>query len=158
MPLRVNGLHRHRRADHHHHHGARRLALGLFFHASQGADHGHPAVGTQACRVVVAIHQTCFGGIGHDPTRRQIPVLHLFAHATAQRVTGDDAAQCFSGGRQVFPIFIGESVDVLQEHRPVRQQLRIGLVAVVQGPLQAGVANIKGDECHRVKALPRRAG
>ena len=54
--------------------------------------------------------------------------------------------------------FIGQSVDVLQEHRPVQQQLRIGLVAVVQGPLQAGVANIKCDECHEVIRLPRWAG
>jgi hypothetical protein len=35
----------------------------------------------------------------------------------------------------------------------MRQQQRIGLVAVEQSPLQAGVANIKGNESHEVKVF-----
>jgi hypothetical protein len=35
----------------------------------------------------------------------------------------------------------------------MRQQQRIGLVAVEQSPFQAGVANIKSDECHGVKVF-----
>jgi hypothetical protein len=82
----------------------------------------------------------------------------LLTHAAAQRVAGHDAAQHVGGCGNVFPVLLGEAIDVLQEHRTLRQQIRLWAMAVVQGPFQAGVANIKGDERHGVNPQPRWAG
>jgi hypothetical protein len=57
MALFVDGFHGDGGPNHDHHHRARRLALGLLFHAGQCTDHGDPTVCTQAGGMVITIDQ-----------------------------------------------------------------------------------------------------
>jgi len=63
---------------------------------------------------------------------------------------GHDAAQHAVGRRQVAPGAVGQPVDVFQELRALRQQLRAGMGGFVVRPFQAGIANVKGQKSHRV--------
>ena len=89
--------------------------------------------------------------------RGQIPQLQLLFHPTAHRFTGHNAAQHAIGDWQFAPFVVDEFVDVFQKYRALREQLRLGMRGVVHRPLQAGIANVKCDKCHRRIAKQQRA-
>ena len=76
--------------------------------------------------------------------RREVPELELLFHTAANGLASHDATQHVGGLGQVTPVFVRQAVDILQKHRAVPQQLRARVGLVVQGPFQAGVANIEG--------------
>jgi hypothetical protein len=97
---------------------------GLLQHVVARTDHGHPAVGPQARRMVVAIDHAGFLHRRHHPLRLQIPAQHqldLLVHpafgvspATTQpsmRVGAGKPAQAF-----------GQALDMLQKLRAMGQQ------------------------------------
>ena len=151
LPLGIHGFHRHRRAHHHHHQGARPGAVrAALQHAVPGTDHRHPAVRAQAGGNVVAVVHPRLLGAGHHPAWHQIgPDLHLLHHPALERIARHHTAQHPVRHGQILPRTFGQAVDVLQELRSVGNQRRIRPGLRVQGPFQAGVADVDGKETHR---------
>ncbi len=141
----IDGIDGHRRADHHDQAGARCATVQ---HVPARADMGDEAVRTEARRVVIAVDHAAAGGAGDDPARRDVPQFQLLLDAAAHRIAGHIAAQHAVRGRQAFPVAIAELLDVLQEHGTVGEHHRTGLGRGVEGPFQAGVADVDGQKAH----------
>ena len=150
-PFGVDGLHGHRRA--HHDHDQRPL-LATRQQAVARTDHGHPTVGPQAQRVVVAVHQPGLLHGRHHPLRRHVPLrhlLHLLTHTALHGITRHHAAQDARRRRQGPPGMLGQTLNMLQELGTMREQCRARARRVVQRPFEAGVANVYGQKSHRAR-------
>ena len=109
----VERIHRDRGADHHHQRRPRGAARQ---HAPARADQRHPAVGTQARRMVIAIDDARLLHARHHPARRQIPQFELLLDPHAHRLAGHDAAEHALRRREALPVAFGQVVDGLQEY------------------------------------------
>ena len=96
----------------------------------------------------VAVFQPGFVRGRHHPVRFDVPQLQLFFDAPAHSVAGHHAAQHAAWRRQAFPLLLGQVVDGLQEDRALLQQCGPGVGRGIQGPFQARVADVDGQEAH----------
>jgi hypothetical protein len=143
--LGVQRIDGHCGADHHHQH---RSVPATQACQRPRADQGHPAIGAQARRVVVTVAHAAGLAGRHDPARCQVPELKLFLDATAHRVARHIATQQHGRRGQSGPVALGQRIDVLQEHRALRQRLAARAGLGKQGPLEAGVADVDGQQGH----------
>ena len=141
----IHRLHRHRRAHHHHHH---RAGCPLGQHAVACTDHGHPAVGSQAGRMVITVRQARLLRAGDHPLRRDVPQLHLLLHTAANGLPRHHTAQHAGGGGQAGPVGLGKAVNVFKKLRTMCQHMGIRTRSAVQRPFQPGIADINCQECH----------
>ncbi len=153
----VDRFHSDRRAHHHHHARARRTAGQQ---ALACADHGHPAVGAQARRVVVAVAQPRFGSGGDHPLRLRVPQLvELFRHAPFHGVTRHHAAQHPAGGSGSALQSPSLRVSMFSRNcAPCANSFAPRPGGFVHSPLQAGVANVERQKCHARIIPARRRG
>ena len=145
LAVSVDGLDGHRRAHHHQHQRTRRS---LRQQAMARTDHRHPAIRTEARRMVVSIDQTGLLVGRHDPLRRHVPDLHLLGHTALGRIARDHATQHALGRRQRRPRPFGQAVYVIQKFGTMRQKIGTRLGSIEQRPFETGVAHIDGQKCH----------
>ena len=145
-----------RGADHDDQRRPRRAALE---HAVARADQRDPAVDAEPGRMVVAVGDAAGRRGAHDPARLDVPELELRFGAAPDALAGDDAAE-HARRRPAAP-----ATGLRRGRRsprgttaPVREHGCAGLRRGVQRPLQAGVADVDGEEGHRARfASPLRS-
>ena len=108
-----------------------------------------PAVDAEAVGMVVAVGHAAGRGRAHHPGRIHVPDLELRFGAAADALAGDDAAEHARRRRQLLPRGLGQVVDRLEEDRAVVDQAGARHGRGVQRPLEAGVADVDGEERHR---------
>ena len=112
-PIGIQRIHRYGRAHHHHNQRARAAAL---HDALARANHGHPAIGPQAQRLVVAVGHARLLAAGHHPLGSKVPAQHLvdlLMHPPPGGFAGHRATEHAAGRRQTAPGAVGQLFDLL---------------------------------------------